>query len=48
MHNLKISTRLMLLIGTLVAMLVAIGLTGLSGIPTRAVVASDNGEWSLF
>jgi methyl-accepting chemotaxis protein len=32
MRNLKISTRLMLLIGTLAVMLVAIGLTGLSGI----------------
>jgi len=32
MRNLKISTRLMLLIGALSAMLVAIGLTGLSGI----------------
>lgn len=32
MRNLKISTRLILLIGTLAAMMVAIGLTGLSGI----------------
>jgi methyl-accepting chemotaxis protein-1 (serine sensor receptor) len=32
MHNLKISTRLMLLLGSLAFMLVAIGLTGLSGI----------------
>jgi methyl-accepting chemotaxis protein-1 (serine sensor receptor) len=32
MHNLKISTRLLLLIGTLAGMLVAMGLTGLSGI----------------
>jgi methyl-accepting chemotaxis protein-1 (serine sensor receptor) len=32
MHNLKISTRLMLLLGTLAVMLVTIGLTGLSGI----------------
>jgi methyl-accepting chemotaxis protein-1 (serine sensor receptor) len=32
MHNLKISTRLLLLVGTMAVMLVAIGLTGLSGI----------------
>jgi methyl-accepting chemotaxis protein-1 (serine sensor receptor) len=32
MRNLKISTRLMLLIGTLAALLMAIGMTGLSGI----------------